>query len=211
MAARFTGDVSCFATSMAAHPVPAHEVAIRCEFEDGLARDRNGFGGFIETALAMSAWKLGRTRNACQAVHRSPVRPTLCSGELCSGEWVQADLTHPGLILPGRRVGVSHGGNAWPVTHGKQSVDVGHGWAPVRLRASLRVRSQGTDSTIEREAVRQSPFPHESHACVSTTINFRQPSCPLDFCPGGMDSHQCGRFLLKPIEETAQCIVTIRD
>ena len=173
----------------------------------------------IETDSGGSSRRLSQCRHGSWGEPGTPVR--LSTGlqsvrrcvpvSWCSGEWVQADLTHPGLILPGRRVGVSHGGNAWPVTHGKPWIDVSHGWARLRLRASLRVRSQGTDSTIEREAVRQSPFPHESHACVSTTINFRQPSCPLDFCSGGMDSHQCGRFLLKPIEETAQCIVTIRD
>ena len=52
---------------------------------------------------------------------------------------------------------------------------------------------------------------HEFHSCVNITINFRQPRCPLDFGSGGMESRQSRRFLLKPIEETAQCIVTIPD
>ncbi len=54
MAARFTGDVDCFATSVASHLMLANEVAIRCEFGDGLARGQVEFGGFIETALAKS-------------------------------------------------------------------------------------------------------------------------------------------------------------
>ena len=58
--------------------------------------------------------------------------------------------------------------------------------------------------------------PHESRfrvstLCVGPTINFRQPSCPLDFCSGGMEYHRRRGFLQKSIEETAQCIVTIRD
>ena len=59
MAARFTGDVSCFATTDAVHPMPANGVATMCEFWDGLARDGLEFGGFVGTALTQSAWTRG--------------------------------------------------------------------------------------------------------------------------------------------------------
>ena len=59
MAARFTGDVDCFAISETAHHVSVKEVAIMCEFQVRLARECLEFGEFIGTALTQSAWTRG--------------------------------------------------------------------------------------------------------------------------------------------------------
>ena len=168
MAARFTGDVNCFATSDAAHPVPAHEVAIRCEFEEGLARDRHEFGGFIETALTTSAWKLGE-----------PGTPARWSTGLQSvRRYALGGVTQLSLTQWGRGVGVSHGGNAWPVTHRRLLLDVGHGWVHITPHASLRVRSEERIRQLGWGLSHSHPPQHESHSCVNTTINFRQPKLP---------------------------------
>ena len=201
MAARFTGDVSCFATSAAAHPVPAHEVAIRCEFGDGLARDRDGFGGFFETALATSAWKRGEPG--------TPAR--LSTGLQSVRRCTPGGVTQRGLTQPGQESRCFAQRERLACDASEAVVGCGPWVGSHHTSCFPSCPVQGTDSTIGRGAVPQSPFQHEFLLCVNTTINFRQPSCPLDFGSGGMEYHQRRRFLLKPIEETAQCIVTIPD
>jgi hypothetical protein len=93
------------------------------------------------------------------------------------------------------RVGVSHERNA----------GFGTQWGSRRLRSREWIPPAGSGGQQITTAR------HESPSCVNVTINFRQPRCPLDFDSGGMESRQSRRFLLKSIEETAQCIVTIPD
>lgn len=122
----------------------------------------------------------GRTRIACNVDRRFPVCPTPVSSRC-------------------EEVGASHGGNAGSVTYRKLLRDGCQLWTNVaqyiamQRRFGERIRQSGGGG-------RQAPaFPARITTscfglcfglCFGPTIIFRQPSCPLDFCSGGMEYHR---------------------
>jgi hypothetical protein len=173
-----------FAFSGSSHHLPETEVVNRCEFRNGLE-----FGGGIEKALTRSAGirgNMGRHSGVPQVSHLPDSSPAEAEESVFRTEgrmvWSQGRPVFDNC----------HGGDRHT---GNPRVDLIKGRIPSQ-RGSRQATSVGHEFPIRVSTQRSISGSYAAH-WTSARVEW--------------STTREGRFLLKPIEETAQCIVTIRD